>query len=126
MVGFSNATLQVIQRFAREIGIDAVPAADGSFSFEFSHSGLLSLNSSEDGRRVIVSLARQPYMPEAALEMRFFQQAGFDPSVNRFKHAGLAEDGTLVGAISVDEHDLSISTLDESFQQLINMHDGVR
>ena len=126
MVGFSNATLQVIKRFAGDIGIDAIPAADGSFSFEFSHSGLLSLNSSEDGKRVIVSLARQPYMPEAALELNFFLQAGYDPSTNRFRHAGLAEDGTLVGAISVDEHDFSISTLDESFQQLINMHEAVR
>ena len=126
MPGFSNATLQVIGRFAQEMGIDAVPAADGTFSFAFSHSGTLSLTSSDDGKRVIIGLARQPYMPEAAIELKFFEQAGFDPMTNRFRHAGLSDDGFLIGAVSMHEQEFNLASLDESFQQLIAMHEALR
>ena len=65
-------------------------------------------------------------MPQPGTELRFFQEAGFDATSNRFRHAGMADDGHLVGTISIAEHDLSLAAIDEAFQQLVAMHEAVR
>jgi len=120
---FSSLTLQTIENFAASMNLSAVPAPDQSFTFEFSRTGSLSLMSADDGRRVLVSLARLPIRADAEMELRFFQKAGFDPNMRKFIHAGLAPDGNFICVLSFDEAELDLPSLDRAISRLAAVHD---
>ena len=50
---------------------------------------------------------------------------GLDPTTSRFLHAGVAPDGSIVFALSVDDRDIDLPTIESCLNQLIAAHDGM-
>jgi type III secretion system chaperone SycN len=125
MASFSVGALRAIETFAASLGLPVRPARDGSFSFVFDRSGTLSLTPSNDGARTLVSLARVPPRHDLTVERRALDRAGLNPTTNQFLHAGLAADGSLVFAVSVEDGDISLPALESCFEQLTAAHDAI-
>lgn len=123
---FERASAQAIEAFGAQFGLSPRPARDGSYTFVFAASGTLTLTPSQDGQRTLVSLARDPGRVDAALMRRVLSQAGVDPTTNRFLHAGLGADDSVLFAISLEQPDLSIPVLEACFQQLSGLHGALR
>lgn len=117
-VAFSSQALQAIEALAGSLGLPANPAADGSYSFVFQRSGTLTLTSAADGRRTLVSLAAQPYRLDEELERRLLELAGPDITTDRFLSTGITRKGEAMFAISVDDTEISLPTLETCMQQL--------
>ena len=100
---FSTAAKRAVEDFATNVGLDATPAPDGSYGFELSRSGILSLMPSDNGDRIIVSLTRVPYRSDFSTERKILDLAGLDPTTTTFVHGGLAEDGSIVLSIDVEK-----------------------
>ena len=83
---FSTAAQRAVEDFATNVGLDATPAPDGSYGFELSRSGTLSLMPSDSGDRIIISLARVPYRSDIATERRVLELAGLDQTTSMFVH----------------------------------------
>jgi hypothetical protein len=122
---FSPAALAVIGAFARDMGLPAVTRADAPVSFEFSHWGILTLMMAEDSRRVMIFLERAPYFGQAARERRLLARAGLDPARGWFLHAGLADDGSLICFIGIEEEKFDIIALDAALNHLVAELDAV-
>ena len=85
-------------------------------------SGTLSLVASEDGRRVIVSLARVPFRSNVVTERRFLDLAGLDATTGMLIHAGMAPDGSLVLAMDIDDDKIDLQSIDRSLRRLLELH----
>ena len=125
MAEFSQKTLNTISAFTNSMGLPTVPGPDGSFSFLFERSGNLTLTSSQDGDRIVVSLGRAPVAPDAAAQLQFLSKAGRDKTRNRFLNAGVAPDGSFVFVISIEEDDFTLQELEQVLDDLISAHDSL-
>jgi type III secretion system chaperone SycN len=125
MASFSIHALRSVEAFAASLGLPARPARDGSFTFVFERSGTLSLTPAEDGAQALVSLARRPARSDSNLERRALARAGLDPATNRYLHAGLAGDGSVVFAIGIDDTALDLPTLESCLRELNAAHDAI-
>jgi type III secretion system chaperone SycN len=123
MPGLSQRVVQIIESFAASMGLPARAAADGSFSFVFSRSGTLSLTSSEEGDRLLVSLARDPVRSDSDLEWRLLLQAGLDPATQTFLHSGMSPDGGLFHVMEFAEDDVDLPALDAVLRRLMEAHE---
>lgn len=124
MTDFAPGPRLVVEAFAGSLGLPAVPARDGSYSFAFARSGLLTLTAAPDGR-TLVSLARQPARPGRDTEARALAAARPDPTTGRFLHAGLAADGSLVFVLALEPAEFDLPALDACLQQLVAVQDEV-
>ncbi|MBC8129910.1 MAG: hypothetical protein H7Y08_06270 [Rhizobiaceae bacterium] len=124
-MAFSDRASQTIGLFAGSLGLSATPAADGSFSFAFERSGLLTLTASEDGERCLASLAKRPVRLDERVERRVIELAGPDPSTRRFLSAGLDRGGSVVVAVSIDDDELDLPILEACLQQLISAQSAI-
>ena len=122
---FSRISQQAIASFAGQLGLPAVPARDGSYSFVFEQTGTLTLTSSRDGARVLVSLARRPARLDSELLGAALARAGLDDAMGRVLHAGLASDDSIVFSLSLDEAECDLPTLDACLQTLSAHHRGL-
>jgi type III secretion system chaperone SycN len=122
---FSTAAQRTVEDFAINVGLDATPAPDGSYGFELSRSGTLSLTPSDSSDRIIISLARVPYRSDISTERKVLELAGLDLTTTTFVHSGLAQDGNLVLSIDVEEGLFDLATLDASLRRLIELHDSI-
>jgi type III secretion system chaperone SycN len=125
MAQFSSGALQAIAAFAASLGLPPEAAPDGSYNFVFARSGTLSLAPSDDGKRVLICLARVPYRSDVNLEKRFLDLAGMDPTTSTFVHAAMASDGNLVLAIDLEDGRFDRHSLDLALRRLIDLHDLV-
>ena len=125
MASFSTHALRAIDAFAASMDLPARPARDGSFTFVFERSGTLSLTPAEDGAQALVSLARMPARTDGALQRRALARAGLNPMTNRYLHAGMAGDGSLVFAIGLDDGVLDLPTLEGCLRELNAAHDDI-
>ena len=125
MAKFATAARLVIEGFAASMGIQAQPAPDHSYGFEFSRLGKLSIAPSEDGKRVIMCLARGPHRADAAMQRRILSVAGLDPVIGAMVHAGMAPDGSLVLAIDFEEERFDMQLADTALARLGELHDSV-
>lgn len=116
---FSPQAVQAVESFAANLGLPARPAADGSYSFRFERSGTLTLTSAEDGVRTLVSLATHPLRMNEDLEARILLLAGPDRTTGRMMSAGVTKDGGAMFAVSVDDGEMSLPTLETCLQQLM-------
>ena len=124
MAEFAAGAQMVIEAFAASLGLPSKPARDGSYSFAFRQSGVLTLTPGSDGR-ALISLARKPARPDRAAELKALAAARRDPTTNRFLHAGLATDGSLVFTIGLEAGAFDVPTLDSCFHQLVVVHASV-
>jgi type III secretion system chaperone SycN len=125
MASFSVHALRSIEAFASSMGLPAQPARDGSFTFVFQRSGTLSLTPATDGVQALVSLARMPDRLDGNLQRRALARAGLNPLTNKFLHAGVASDGSLIFAMSIEDTVLDLPTLESCFRELVAAHDEV-
>ncbi len=125
MNGFSPRVLDVVRAFSADLGLSAKAGPDGSYTFVFSHWGTLSFTSSEDGARVLVSLARTPHvMADVAAERRLLNAAGMDPTTNELLHAGLAPDGSHVLVTSIEDRRFDLVSLGAALDRLVAAHEN--
>lgn len=117
-MAFSPQALQTIEGFAANLGLPAMPSADGSYSFAFENSGTLTLTSAQDGERTLLSLFMRPHRLDWTVEQKIMSLAGPDITTNRFLSAGLLSDGVMF-AVSVDDAEMSLPTLETCMQQLL-------
>ncbi len=123
MSGFSSRASGVIGDFAASLGLAlSQPARDGSYSFAFQQSGLLTFTPSTDGRRVLMSLARRPTRMDEAMEQRAVAAAGYDATAGRMLHTGLAPDGSLLAILDLDDQELDLPTIESAFRTLNARH----
>jgi hypothetical protein len=123
MAEFSSMARSVVESFAANLGLDARPASDGSYSFVFARSGTVTLTPTADGRRAVISVARRPQRLDADGELRFLGLAGLDPTTSRPIHCGIAPDGSLVVAASLPEGQFDLPRLDSCLQSLFALQD---
>jgi type III secretion system chaperone SycN len=121
-MSFSNSTASTIEAFAAALAVPLSPGPDGSVSFVFERSGTLSFTPSTDRRRVLISLAANAAGSTADMAHRALERAGLDPTTNLFVHAGLAADGSIVFAMSLEEEQLDQPVIENCLQRLIAQH----
>lgn len=109
-----------IDRFAQGMGLAAVPARDGSVTFEFERSGRLSFTPAEDGERVVMSLTR-PVQRSAAEVLAL---AGYDAELDIVVQAGATREGAAVLAISWEAGRFELSDVDRGFRRLLSALGG--
>jgi len=125
MPEFSTMARIVVERFAENLGITARMAPDHSYGFVLDRSGTLSLTPSDDGKRIIVSLARLPNRSDIALQLQFLGLAGVQSGTGTLVHAGIAPDETMVLATNLDEDRFDVQSLDQTLARLIELQDSV-
>ena len=108
------------------LGLPVQAAVDNSFGFAFERSGLLTMTPSDDGERLIVSLAREQSRYDVDFEMRVLESAGFDPSTQSFLHTGLSNEGSVVVAVEIDENSADLPAIDSAVRRLIETHEALR
>lgn len=125
MPEFSPMARITVEKFAENLGLSAQVAADHSYGFVLANSGTLSVTPSDDGKRVIISLARAPNRSDVALQLRFLGLAGLHSGTGTLIHAGIAPDETMVLATDLDEDRFDMQSLDETLSRLIELHNSV-
>lgn len=100
------------------MGLSAHPAVDGSYSFVFERSGTLTLTSARDGERTVISLLTGLVRLDREVEEQLFSIAGPDITTGRFLSAGLTRDGDALFAVSADDAEMDVPTLEVCMQQL--------
>ncbi|MEM8837313.1 MAG: CesT family type III secretion system chaperone, partial [Pseudomonadota bacterium] len=126
VVGFSQRAEGVIADFGASIDMPGLPRSpDGSYTIAFQRAGVMSLTPSQDGKRTIVSLTRKPAHPPLAEDLkRLFDVAQLDP-VTRFPvSAGLSADNAFILAMSVDDADFTLQSLEAAIDRLIQLFEG--
>jgi len=116
-VSLSAASRDTIAAFAGQLGLPLPASPDGSYSFAFQQSGLVTFTAADGSDRVVMSLAR-PIGTSEASEERLLQLAGPDRTTGRFLHAGLARDGSALLAVSLDRN-FGLPAVEEALQQLL-------
>src|SRR5262245_40109617 len=124
MQQFSPQARTTIEGFSESLGLPALTARDGSYSFQFQRSGVLTITPARDGR-TIVSLERRPERLDGDALKRFFLAADIDPTSNRALHAGLSNDGSLIYAVDFDRDDFTVPALHACLSSLIEAHDAL-
>jgi type III secretion system chaperone SycN len=124
MQQFSPQARNTIEGFSESLGLPAQAARDGSFSFQFQRSGILTITPAKDGR-AIVSLERRPERLDADVLKRFLLAAEIDPTTSRALHAGLSQDGSLIYALDCNGEELTVPDLHACLSSLIAAHDAV-
>lgn len=117
--GLSEASGRTIERFAAQLGIEARPASDGSYSFRFDRSGDLSFTPSRSGRHVVVNLQCEKPGLDRTSQYRALQMAGPDASTGRFLHVGMLGETGIVLAVVLDESELDLPLIETSIQALL-------
>lgn len=125
MKPFSRQSLQVVEDFARSLGLQAEAAPDGSYSFAFEYSGTFTLTASDTDDLTIASLSRWPAREEALSELRLLACAGLQPTSGTLVHAGMARDGSYVTSVQIARDFLDLPQLDAAFRQLAQALDNV-
>jgi hypothetical protein len=124
MLQFSPQALTTVEGFCESLELPAFPARDGSYSFVFQRSGMLTITPARDGR-AIVSLARRPERADGPMLKRFFLAAGIDPTTNLALHAGLSKDGSLIYSVDFAVDDFTVPALHACLRNLIAAHDAL-
>jgi hypothetical protein len=125
MTPFSIRAVRAIESFAAHLGVQAQAGPDHSYGFEFAKSGRLSIASSEDGKRVILALARASDRVNASTHLQVLVLAGVDRLSGAMIHAGVAACGVLILAVAIEEEYFDTQAIDDSLSTLIRLHDSI-
>ena len=120
------AARDTIGRFAAAMDLAPAMAEDGSFSFAFERSGVLTFTGLPIDDRVAISLARPSQGHASARRAAFLALAGHDAAAGRCLHAGLTLDGDLVASMVLDAGDFTLDQVEEAFAALARMHETAK
>ncbi len=124
MTNLSNSAKSTVSQFAGTLGIPARENSDGSFGFDFSATGRLSVTQDAEGRRVLVSVTRRTVLDGVVALARLAAQAGPMPD-GRFLHAGLTATDQPVLVIALDERQFDLPSLDRALNDMRRVYDGI-
>lgn len=125
MAAFSPNATVTLSGFVARIGLPWRPGPSGSASYQFERSGLVTFTPSEDGQRVILSLAAPSLRPNETTERQLLENAGQDANLNRFVHTGLSRNGDYHWAVIFDNDELSEPLIDRCLQRLIELRRAI-
>lgn len=124
MTALGNAAKSTVSQFAGSMGLTARENSDGSYGFDFSDSGRLSVTQSSEGQDVLVSLTRRTILDGVVPLARLASVAGPLPD-GRMVQAGLTATQQPVLVIALDERSFSLPALDRALTDLRRLHDGI-
>jgi hypothetical protein len=101
------------------------PAADGSYTFVFEHSGTLSLLATRDRKHIVMALGRMPVSDDETFIRRFFMGAALEALTSGPLHAGIAPDGACYYATVIAGEEFDLPTLESNLNQLFAAHEAV-
>lgn len=119
-MAFPERARLAIESFAANVGLDAAPAGDGSYSFVFERSGVLTFTPASEGERTLLSLSVSGYRSGPRADAALLDLAGPEVSTGRFLSVGLTRDGDVVLAVALDNADIGLPAIEECLQQLIS------
>ena len=124
MANLSNAARSTVSQFAGTFGLQARENSDGSFGFEFSDSGRLSVTPDADGRRILISLTRRIILDGVVALARVAALARPLPD-GRVVQAGLTSSDQPVLVISIDESRFDLPALDRALTDMRAIYAGI-
>lgn len=124
MPSLSNAAKSTVSQFAASLGLPARENSDGSFGFDFSATGRMSVTQDGDGQRVLVSVTRRTLLDGVVALARLAAQAGPMPD-GRVVQAGLTATDQPVLVIALDERQFDLPALDRALTDLRRIYDGL-
>ena len=124
MAGLGNPAKSTVSQFAATLGLTARESEDGSFGFDFSETGRLSVMPNSDGQRVLISVTRRIMLDGVVALTRLAAQAGPLPD-GRMVQAGLTSTDQPVLVIALSERDFSLPTLDRALNDMRAIYDSL-
>lgn len=124
MPSLSNSAKSTVSQFAASLGLPARENADGSYGFDFSATGRLSVTQDGEGQRVLVSVTRRTVLDGVVALARLASQAGPLPD-GRVVQAGLTATDQPVLVIALEERAFDLPALDRSLNDLRRIYDGL-
>ena len=113
-----------MSQFAATLGVTPREAADGSFGFDFSETGRLSVAQDPEGQRILVSVTRRTLLDGVVALARLAAQAGPLPD-GRVLQAGLTATDQPVLILALEEREFSLPALDRSLNDIRRVYDGL-
>lgn len=122
---FNSQFRQTIEAFAASMQFPSMPPAarDGSYTFVFEHSGVLSLLPASDSGEVVMALGRKPISDGEAFLRGFLLQASLEYLTTGPLHAGMTGDGLYCYATRVPADEFDLSTLEQNLKHLMRAHE---
>lgn len=116
-----------IEAFAASMEFNAAPemAADGSYTFAFESSGVLSILPASDGREIVMALGRKPISDNETFLRRFLLSASLESYTSGPLHAGMTAAGLFCFATRIPIDRFDLPTLEANLNQLMAAHDSV-
>lgn len=117
MARLGSSALATVRQFAKQMDVDAYEAPDGAYSFDFEHSGRLSILANDEGQ-VIVSLTGRIILGDLRGFAGLAALGGYDVDRDELVHSGLNRSGQPVLALRSDPVAFSLPRLTEFFALL--------
>lgn len=124
MSRLGNAAKSTISQFAGTLGLTARESEDGSFGFDFSETGRLTVMPDSEGRHVLVSITRRTMLDGVVALARLAAMAGPLPD-GRMVQAGLTSTDQPVLVIALPDQEFSVPTLDRALNDLRAIYDSL-
>lgn len=124
MTALGNAAKSTVSQFAGSLGLTARENADGSYGFDFSESGRMSVTQGGDGQTILVSLTRRTILDGVVPLARLASVAGPLPD-GRMVQAGLTPTQQPVLVIALDDRSFDLPALDRALTDLRRLHDSI-
>lgn len=117
MPTLSNSAKSTVSQFAGNLGLMARENEDGSFGFDFSETGRLSVMADEGGQHVLISVTRRTMLDGLIALTRLACQAGMLPD-GRLVQAGLTSTDQPVLILAMNERDFTLPALDRALNDM--------
>ncbi len=124
MTALGNAAKSTVSQFAGSMGLTARENTDGSYGFDFSDSGRLSITQGADGQTILISLTRRTILDGVVPLARLAAVAGPLPD-GRMVQAGLTTTQQPVLAVALDDRSFDLPQLDRALTDLRRLHDSI-
>ncbi|MCZ8151772.1 MAG: hypothetical protein O9292_05195 [Rhodobacteraceae bacterium] len=124
MARLGNSARSTVSQFAGTLGLTARESEDGSFGFDFSETGRLSVVPDSDGQQVLISVTRRTMLDGVVALTRLACQAGPLPN-GRMVQAGLTSTDQPVLVIALSEREFDLPTLDRALNDMRAIYDSL-
>lgn len=124
MASLGNAAKSTVSQFAASLGLTAREGGDGSFGFDFSETGRLSVMPDAEARHVIVSVTRGTILDGVVALARLAMLAGPLPD-GRVVQAGLTPTDQPVLVMAFAEQEFDLPSLDRALNDMRRIYDAL-
>lgn len=124
MPGLSNSARSTVSQFAGTLGVVARESEDGSFGFDFSETGRLSVMPDSEAQCVLVSVTRRTVLDGVVALARLAMLAGPLPD-GRMVQAGLTSTDQPVLVMAFSEQAFDLPALDRALNDMRRIFDAM-